>query len=400
MSRIHTTYSVAIQDFFAENVVSHFPSDLIGKLAMVSKVYLEKCRERVRKEERKLMVSVAALQTPDDVCWALQTLESMRMADVPHYDKRAFFDALASGGSVVALETALRYGCKMSEESMERAAGNGHTEVLKWLHANNCPRDIFRCLEDAAGGGHVHVLEWFKFTVIANDPDWHDCFVDTSVAISAACGNRVDVLNWLKQHFPWCLDKYDPEVAMYAALSGSMWALQWLHKMKFNMSEVCGAAAKARHFHILRWARSKGFPWSIWTCNWIAGHGDLETLKWAIDTGCRLQLDLVLVKAIKYGHMHIVDWLLAKGAKFSEAACAGAAKKGRFDALKWLRSQGCPWDHRTCDEAARRGDLEMLMWVREKGCPWGCRTYCAAEASGDLKLMRWARANGCPWKLV
>ena len=41
------------------------------------------------------------------------------------------------------------------------AAGGGHLEVLKWLHANGCPWDEETCA-CAAEGDHLAVLLWAR----------------------------------------------------------------------------------------------------------------------------------------------------------------------------------------------------------------------------------------------
>lgn len=46
----------------------------------------------------------------------MASLESMDVADAPkEYDKRKFVNALAAGGSIPALETAIELGCVWDE---------------------------------------------------------------------------------------------------------------------------------------------------------------------------------------------------------------------------------------------------------------------------------------------
>ena len=63
--------------------------------------------------------------------------------------------------------------------------------------------------------------------------------------------------------------------------------------------------------------------------------------------------------------MEILKWLRSKGFPWDEEACAGAAEGGHLEVLKWLRSEGCPWDAGTWD-AAKESTRE---WLRENGCP-------------------------------
>lgn len=185
---------MSVYDFFVANVTSCFPSDLIGKSAMVSKVYMKKCKERVGKEDGILRVAVAALQTLDDVSWALQTLESMRVADVPQYDKRTFFNSLAYGGSIVALVEAMRCGCVMDEEETVMAVAKGSLEALKWLYDNGCPVSKFRCLEEVAHGGQLHIIKWILYTVLVYEPPRGLEEMVEGLAYEAAHGNQVHVI--------------------------------------------------------------------------------------------------------------------------------------------------------------------------------------------------------------
>ena len=389
MARSASLGQVSLDAFFVEQVAARFPEDLLGKLALVSKAYLAECRRR----SDALPVKVAALKTPDEARWALESLEAMRMADAPPgYDKRSFINSLAAGGSIPALESAAEMGCVWDEEAGVLAAGNGRLDALKWMHEKGAPLVDFRCLNEAACGGHLDVIEWFVTIDEFGD-------VETLMEMlpcEAACGNHVHVLDWLEAVWPDALDRTDPEVAMYAAFRGSLGALEWLRRRRFDMSEVCDGAANGGHMDVLRWARAKRYPWTADTCAGIAKHGDLATLRWAAEQGCPMS-GRVLVEAVLGGHVHVAEWAAENGCEMLASACAAAATRGSMETLRWLRGRGCAWDHNTCSEAARRGDLAMLAWARQNGCPWHSCTCTAAARAGHLEALKWARENGCPW---
>ena len=46
-------------------------------------------------------------------------------------------------------------GCPWNETTCERAAANGHLDVLKYLHENGCPWDERTCASAAANGYQV-----------------------------------------------------------------------------------------------------------------------------------------------------------------------------------------------------------------------------------------------------
>ena len=138
---------VSVDDVFVVNVVKFFPQAMIGKLAMVSKVYLNECKEKTRKDGGRLRISISSLSTPDEVAWAIHTLESMRMADVPPlYDKTNFINSLAYGGSIVGLQSAVSLGCVWDDHASANAAERGHLEALEWMVENGCTLNHFLSL--------------------------------------------------------------------------------------------------------------------------------------------------------------------------------------------------------------------------------------------------------------
>ncbi|KAJ8576445.1 hypothetical protein ON010_g2768 [Phytophthora cinnamomi] len=75
---------------------------------------------------------------------------------------------------------------------MDHAAGNGHFEVIKWLHANTEARCTVRAMDNAAANGDLDVVKWLH--------------ANTEVGCSeramdhAARSGRLNVLKWLRAH--------------------------------------------------------------------------------------------------------------------------------------------------------------------------------------------------------
>ena len=55
---------------------------------------------------------------------------------------------------------------------------------------------------------------------------------------------------------------------------------------EINHFEVCETAAEQGCLVVLQWAKSKGYPWDVWTCTNAAGNGHLAVLQWADANGC------------------------------------------------------------------------------------------------------------------
>ncbi len=48
----------------------------------------------------------------------------------------------------------------MVVRAMDRAAANGHLEVVRWLHANRTEGCTTSAMDDAAKNGHLEVVQW------------------------------------------------------------------------------------------------------------------------------------------------------------------------------------------------------------------------------------------------
>jgi hypothetical protein len=142
--------------------------------------------------------------------------------------------------------------------------------------------------------------------------------------------------------------------------------------------DVCAAAAKKEHKHILEWALS------VWKQHhprhWWRGPWDKKT--------CRA--------AAKAGNLELLQWLRANGCPWDTETIQFAAHIGRSDIVEWAHANGCPWDKWACASAAYSGNLKLLQWLRENGCPWNECTQLSAASKGHLHVLDWLHAQGCP----
>lgn len=176
---------------------------------------------------------------------------------------------------------------------------------------------------------------------------------------------------------------------------------------------VCYKFSQDGHLSLLQWAQTRGYRYNVDFCmNGAAENGHLEVLKWLRDAdlqqhqhkrikGSNFMTDFYTGKiqtiaglSVARGHIHILEWALANGARMEERLCWLASRNGQLETLMWLRAKGCPWDEDVCADPA---NLTVLKWARENGAPWNENTCTNAAISGKLDILQWARSGGCPW---
>ncbi|CAN0277170.1 unnamed protein product, partial [Discosporangium mesarthrocarpum] len=53
--------------------------------------------------------------------------------------------------------------CQFSQDAMDSAAGNGHLEVVKWLHQNRSEGCSWQAMDEAATNGHLDVVSFLHY---------------------------------------------------------------------------------------------------------------------------------------------------------------------------------------------------------------------------------------------
>jgi hypothetical protein len=132
-------------------------------------------------------------------------------------------------------------GC--SSYAMNLAASNGHLEVLRWLHRSQTEGWTTRTMDYAAAGGHLDIVKWLyesrteKYTVTA--------------MTSAACTGHVDVLRWLVEHTS---DKCRDDLMTTAGWRGHLGVVRYLDENTTQVASACGwglPRGKAGWIHFL-----------------------------------------------------------------------------------------------------------------------------------------------------
>ena len=102
--------------------------------------------------------------------------------------------------------------------------------------------------------------------------------------------------------------------------------------------------------------------------------------------------------AIESGCFTIVEYLVRTGHSWSENAVHRIVEMGNLDILKFALESGCTLRGTECNTAAINAHLHCLKYLRdEHDCPWDENTTLNAVIAGSVKCLQHAHENGCPW---
>ena len=276
------------------------------------------------------------------------------------------------GKSSQRFRWAYRAGCPFvwNAKLAAKLAYHGCAGALMWAHKEGMPWDAEACSQ-AARGGHVDLLSML-----------------------------------IKFHCPFDVD----EMAKGACYRGHVHVLEWLaywHKVNWS-TEYTQTAARRGHLETLKWLREPGHaqsrppcPWTSRTVTNAAVGGHLAVIQWATANGARMRTH-AMVAAAENGHFELVRWMRERNVAMTERVCLAAAGSGHLEILQYLRSGPfpCPWDAATSHAAAKHGHLRVLRWAMEHGCPVTFSTWTSAATWGRVHILRYLRAGGHPLQNV
>jgi len=349
----------------------------------------------------------------------------LRLVQWAHTDGRlrytsAMAAAIATAGDLDALKWAERCkGVPFDADDWRiaaAAASKGHLKVLEWLEAHGKMVTRSLALNKAAQKGHLQVLVW------AWQERGHRA---TAWAIDdAARGGHLHILQWVHAHCPGYVD---PGVCDSAAMGGHRHVLEWAHANGYRWGERgLSYMAGFGDLSTVRWMRERGCPWGETALASAAASGNLELARWLYDNGCPLKSNACF-HAIKHRHkavlewavvecglpleswlyyaagiggdVSILEWLHARSTTLRTGAdaCEAAAKYGHFGALVWMRAHGFKFGVSVAEAAATRCDMDMLRWLHAQKCPMNERAMHAAACNGDLAMLQWLHDVDCCW---
>jgi F-box domain len=261
------------------------------------------------------------------------------------------------------LKWARRKGCPWSETTCVVAGRYGQVEALQWLREQGCKwnQDVLR---EAAKQGHSDILGWAK-------ADWYH-FDENTIAGAAASGN-LDLVKWLRtMKCPW-------------------------------NAETCNQAIEHGQLHILQWVHDNGCPWNMKTTEAAAKIGNLPLLQNLINYKCPFYNRDIMIKATRYGHIHILDWMFAYDPVLSyhhDYICFETLRDNNVtvSVLQWLKDHDMLSGSRlySCVNEASPYVYEILEWLRDNGIPLDLNASVQTIIVGKVLILEWLVTNGCP----
>jgi hypothetical protein len=175
-------------------------------------------------------------------------------------------------------ESNFKNGKLLMELILERAAFNGHENILRWaLELQYFEQKYFTTvLNSAAAGDQLKIIHW----MINNYPSAMELMEETpnaNICYGAICGNNIHIIEWFKNYFPntfWIERFYDNKnnspCVTKAAETGNIQMLDWLKENGFllNCEMVTKAAVSSieNSMETLKFLRSLNCPWSSNVC--------------------------------------------------------------------------------------------------------------------------------------
>ncbi len=170
----------------------------------------------------------------------LDMLCLLKEHNTPCCDAQSFFRMAALAGHLHIVQYLHQIGVIWPEHVLSHAARSGNVDLVKWMVATNNAMYVDPGLyRYVASSGNVKMLEYCISTFNAT--------LNSSVAVAAAEGGHLHVLDWLHSH---SIAMDDSIITMGAAL-GSFEVLKWAQQHGFKPQSL--ACELARNDAIQEW---------------------------------------------------------------------------------------------------------------------------------------------------
>lgn len=276
------------------------------------------------------------------------TCSAMRPVVREHIgSKKHLCNHIAASGKVRLMKWAIDNGCRMSSRSVDAAAEHGKLDMLKYIKAVHYPQRELpsSALVAAAGANQFRIARWLVIT--------NKMRTSQTALGAAARANHFGMVKWLlrtytnyqREH----IDIYDG--FLDAAKSGNLRIIKWLTTRpedefddpcltQYDIRWICSTAAHHGRNNIIQWCIANGlsyihgdtiqsaifsgnirgvillsdirhgaFPLDYDACESATRNGHLSMIKWLRLHGYPFNVEVIRHKAIKCGHMHIIEWL-------------------------------------------------------------------------------------------
>jgi len=168
--------------------------------------------------------------------------------------------------------------------------------------------------------------------------------------------------------------------------------MKWLKENGYPWGiSTCNQAAEHGNLEALKWLREQGCPWDRTTSVAAMSSGHFKIFMWAMENGCPLDDNSCCSLAATWNHFALLKRLCALGCQMNPIPVTirlHAASNGNLEMLKWVVERGSPLRLDILRVAARNRDLEMCKWVMENGI------QPTAELIKDPEIIQWAEETG------
>lgn len=181
----------------------------------------------------------------------------------------------------------------------------------------------------------------------------------------------------------------------YAARSGDLEMVKWLHNYCKIDSFTIENAIKYNHLDLVKWLCETCENYKYYftsTYKEAVKIGNMNTIKYIYEiVEFRYIEPNILELAVKSGNLEVVKLLHSKGYTFDEFTFLQAVESGNLDIFEWLCMMDCKNDHRLNMQYGLEGgnlDIVKYLFEREWMPPSPISSYYATK-SGNLKLVEW-----------
>lgn len=340
-------------------------------------------------------------------------------------------------------------------DAFDDAVKSDNLELIKWAQEEGCPIFFHQLIEILEFGKVDYIktlLKSVRFIDVRMNEIWKRI---------ASRSSNMEAMEYM-------YSLYELKAAAYegASLHGDLNMLNWLKDrncpcdvnadnqkiMPFNAMTYCP-------IETLHWFIDNGFHWphyisiqSLVNRGWC-----LSDLKWAYNTGCRIDvydkkyfdfsnanievIDWLIqccglvyneyviasissegIREVEYNYNQIIkqgddhdyffdlyvhcikvdnqqamDWLYEKGIKPSSRIIEALLyKPENLKYLDWLLAHGCEFHEYMIINLITEERTEYIPWLRDNGCPWTGWTYNVAATLNNIFLLEWLKSEGCP----
>nr|KAJ3422274.1 hypothetical protein HK105_000438 [Polyrhizophydium stewartii] len=210
-------------------------------------------------------------------------------------------------------------------------------------------------IQDLASRGHLDAIKFMDSRIRSSG--W-----SRLVGYSAAKSGSLDLVVWLSEHHPECLDA--------AAFEG---------------------AASRGHMHIVRWLADNCKFGCMWHALRVAAElGSFEMLTFLHERYSSALADAPQGASFVSTDIRVIEWLDERGLANPLHIVLHIVKMSRIDTLEWAVARfGIELGQIHLDEAHRRRNNAVIMWAYERGMPFTRDGANTAAWLCNIELMNW-----------